>query len=249
MKLRLAATLAGLCGFLACASGQSFNIDIDTGSGDPGLGGGAPSAGFAGAADQPGYWNELGYGGDPQEVRGLHGGVTSVAMSAVFTAGSALGFRFEANTGDYALLLNDAASVGSLLDGGEITYTFAGLNAGSYEIYTYAVNVVGFAVNTPVRVPGAFEELQIVTGPMPGNSFQYLVTHGIHRIDIVAGGSFDINIVQPPNLPQGMYVNGFQVVLVAEPTSAVATIFGIAILLCRSKNKPVRLDAGRRRAK
>ncbi|MGI8923158.1 MAG: hypothetical protein ACR2HJ_03800 [Fimbriimonadales bacterium] len=72
------------------------------------------------------------------------------------------------------------------------------------------------AVDTPVYVPEAQEpRIQIVTGPMPGNAFEYLVTHSIHRVSI-DGSGLRIIFEQPPGEKTTQWVNGFQIVPVPE---------------------------------
>lgn len=221
-------------GLAAATLAQSFNIDFDIFGGDPGIGNGVPSASFGAAAGQPGFWNRFSNGTDPRVVRGLDGTKTEIALFTVSANGSvgAIGYRFEGNTGDYALLLNDAIVVGPLIDGNEITYKFAGLQNASYLVYTYAAHVAGLLLDTPVTIPGANPTVEIVTGPMPGNAFGHLITHTIHEVN-VTNGTFDIELAQPPNYPSGMCINGIQVAMVPEPTSAVGIVFGLAILLLR----------------
>ncbi len=93
-------------------------MDLDVAVGDPGIGNGAPSSSFGDAAGQPGFWNRFGFGGVPVPIAGLGGESTVVWMDAEYTGqvGGGGGFAFAGNTGDYALLLNDAATVGSILD-------------------------------------------------------------------------------------------------------------------------------------
>jgi hypothetical protein len=55
---------------------------------------------------------------------------------------------------------------------------------------------------------------------MPGNSFGYLVTHSFH--EVVVGGAGLIEVLserEPNNLVS--YINGFQLVAVPEPNSAI----------------------------
>lgn len=219
------------------AQGQSFNIDIDIGFGDPGLGNGAPSSSFGAAAGQPGYWNRLGYGGNAQSVRDLGGNLTNVQMSyTTGKAGSGGGgaHRFKANTGDYALLLNDAVSVAPLVDGGSLTYLFSGLVPGAYMVFTYAVNIHGVFIATPVEVFNGFPAVEVVTGPMPGNSFQHLITHSVHTVDVDQSGEIRVRIVQPPGSLNSMDINGFQVAMVPEPGTLFAIVFGILVFgACR----------------
>jgi hypothetical protein len=108
---------------------------------------------------------------------------------------------------------------------------FSGLQPGDYEVYTYAVNIAGDYVPTPVFVPGSIgEQTQVVTGPMPGNSFKYLVTHSIHFVHIMDGDDLRIEFYQPPNTG-GQCVNGFQIVPVPEPSGFSIVIFGFLFVL------------------
>jgi hypothetical protein len=162
-------------------------------------------------------------------MRDITGQPTSVVMSLRVDFGQFGGggeFFFEGNTGDYARLLNDADGVGTILQGCGLTCIFSGLEAGAYDIYTYAVNTRGDYVVTPVTIPGAIGgATQIVTGPMPGNAFEYLITHSIHRVVIKPGQDLQIQFYQPPNTG-AQDINGFQFVPVPEPRP----IFSLAIL-------------------
>jgi hypothetical protein len=209
-------------GIVGVAGAQSFNIDLDVGGGDPGVGSGAPSSSFGGAAGQPGFWNRFGFGGVPLPVGGLDGIKTSIVMDASYhgAGGGGGGFAFTGNTGDYALLLNDAATVGSIGAGGRLTYTFTGLAAAAYLVFSYAANVNGIAIDTPVTIPGAIPTTEVVTGPMSGNALEHLVTHSIHAVQVNATGTFEIIFQQPPMMHANMDVNGFQVVMVPEVGTA-----------------------------
>lgn len=218
------------------AHGQSFNIDLNMVGGSPQLGAGTPSETFGAAAGQAGFWNGVGaLVGSPISLSDLLGNTTdATVLKTADNPGGVGGFSFTGNTGDFALLLNDAEQVATLVSGGNLTYTFSGLASGAYDVYTYAAHRAGAFSATPVFVPEAVtSNTQIVTGPMPGNAFQYLITHSIHRVVLQAGGEFHISITQPPNHSQGMNVNGIQIVAVPEPSSALGIAFGAAIVLLR----------------
>lgn len=233
-------TFSVSCLLTGRAYGQPFNIDFDIFFGEPYIGNGAPSSSFGAAAGQPGHWNRIPSvsGGPPMPLVDLAGLPTSATiLKTADNPGGAGGFNFAGNTGDFALLLNDIEGVATTHSGGNLTYTFSGLASGIYDIYTYAVHYTGVAQDTPVFVPEASgSNIQIVTGPMPGNAFEYLVTHSIHRVNLGPGGEFHISITQPPNRPQAMHVNGIQIVQVPEPSSALGIAFGAAILLLRRSN-------------
>jgi hypothetical protein len=188
---------------VCCASAlsQGFNIDLGIG--------GQPSSSFGAAGEQPGYWNAGAY----NRLRGLDGARSGVHVKRWTVDGGGSGsFYNPINTGDYAKLLNDAEDVGTGYQGGLLHLTFAGLQPGAYKVVTYAVIPSGGISYAPVYIPQATEnQVQIVTGPMPGNSFQYLITHSVHEVRIVQGGSFELIFYRAPFAPR-ISVNGIQIV-------------------------------------
>ena len=230
--LSRAAGRGGLALALSCgASAQSFNLDLDIFFGSPAVGNGAPAPGFPGAAGQPGFWNRV-YLNDqgPTPLVGLDGLPTNVVYTAEGGLGGGIGFNNPSNTGDYALLLNDAAQIGYPL--GYNAYVFTGLTPGPYRVFTYAVRPSGTTVNASVYVPGSTSaNPQVVTGPMPGNAFQYLITHAIHDVSVDSVLTVRIS---GPWIP-GTYVNGFQIVAVPEPAGAISVSLGILLFLRRKK--------------
>jgi hypothetical protein len=226
------ALVAGLCLLPAALEAQAFNIDIDLPVAPPEQGGGVPSGAFGAAAGQTGYWNGIAGATVPGTLLDISGVPTLARISAATNTGAypgTIGFGFPGNTGDHALLLNDGASVGTFVQGGWLRYTFTGLTPGIYDIFTYAVRTSGLAANTAVYVAQAvFAQTQIVTGPMPGNDFEYLVTHSIHRVDMTVSDHVDVFLERVPMHELGD-VTGFQIVPVPEPSSIFTLAFGLAI--------------------
>jgi hypothetical protein len=117
------------------------------------------------------------------------------------------------------------------LDGGGFICTFHDLEPGEYQLYTYAVSPIGDYAETPVYVPGSIgKQTQVVTGPMPGNSFEYLITHSIHLVQIEGGEDLEVQFYEPPNTG-AQFVNGFQIVPVPEPSGFSIVIFGFLFVL------------------
>lgn len=200
----------------ALSLGQSFNIDLDVFFGPPSIGNGAPSAVFGAAANQPGYWNRVYAVGptNPEPLFDLVGNATSVIMQASGGTGNAIGFNNAANTGDFALLMNDVAALN-----GTITYTFTGLESGTYIVYTYADSPDPEYAPTEVNVHGSLPpNPQVVTGPIPANQFVNLITHATHEVHVTNG----LLVVDVRELPTYFGdVNGLQLVAVPEPSSIV----------------------------
>jgi hypothetical protein len=223
---------------VAACHAQAFNIDVEIFSGGEGIGAGAPSSSFGAAAGQAGFWNPVQLLRIPWQLNDLMGNKTGAYMTTDFypaNGGGDGGFFFEGNTGDYARLLNDAQQVASQIQGGGMTCAFHGLSAGSYQVFTYAVSPIGEYVETSVYVPGSIgEQTQVVTGPMPGNSFKYLITHSIHSILLKAGDDLQIQFYEPPNTG-AQFVNGFQIVPIPEPSGFSIVIFGFLFAILRRR--------------
>ena len=234
ISILFAATFAG--------HAQAINIDLDIFGGPPENGNGAPSDAFGAAADQPGRWNRInGVARGPLALTDVSGVSTNVVFALDTHGGSAgAGSQFfPANTGDYALLLNDAATVGSVGNGGSYTYTFSGFTAGDYDLYTYAANIAGRETPVPIYVPEAsINQTQTVTGPMTGNSFAYLVTHSVHRVSLGPGSGFSVNIIRPIGMPNDWCINGFQIVPVPELNSSLILLAGLSYALSRACRFP-----------
>lgn len=201
------------------ADAQSFNVDVDVEFAPPQLGGGVPSSSFGAAANQPGVWHRLYYGWGAENLTDIHGNVTSVQISDA-NGGSGSAYNVPINTGDFALLLNDARDTGRF--GESFSFSLSGLTNGPYKVYVYAVAVQTVTQALPARTrvtqsinPGD----QIITGPMPGNSFAQGITHSIHDV-IASNGSLDIQVMG--DNPLGSNINGFQIVQVPEPQQIIS---------------------------
>lgn len=195
------------------ARSQTFNVDLDSFVGDSGTGSGAPSDSFGGAAGTPGVWNRIDGGSvTPTMLLGLNGGQSQVMLSMAGGISGAYGYRNPIDSGDYALLMNDAADVS-----GENDYIVSGLQPGRYLVYTYAVNPSGRIGLSTVTIAGADDPVQTCTGPIPGDEFIQGVTHTVHSIDLT-GDTIQIQV----SASRATYCNGFQVVAVPEPSSLFA---------------------------
>lgn len=225
--LTRAAVAAMPLAFVALAGAQSLNIDIDQPGGSPALGQGVPSSAFGAAAGQAGVWNSFSTSG-PTPLVGLSGAATSatIGITSSSTSFSLLGFNNPANTGDIALLMNDASQIGTVVQGGSRTYEINGLINGQYALYTYTAPPQGALVSgeTFVNVLGSVEGNQMASGSMVGNTFQLGVTHLIHNVNVL-GGSITINFTDAPD-GGSAWVGGFQLVLIPAP--GALAVFALA---------------------
>jgi hypothetical protein len=221
--------VAGTVGcFASDVRAQGFNVDIDV----PGIpqyaGGDPPSAAFGAASGQTGYWNSV-----PTihqgtlALRDLGGNATGV-QETMTGASTDLAYAFAGNTGDYAALLNDGVRIGA----SPLTYTLTGFAPGLYRVFTYSVKPNGEYGEADISVSSSTSpNPQRVSGIMPGNQFQYGLTHSIHDLQ-VTDGSFVITATGP--WPNG-FISGFQIVPVPEPCTVLALSTGALVLIRRRR--------------
>jgi hypothetical protein len=237
LRARICCVLVGAMA-APIAISQGFNIDLDeTTSGNWS---GAPSISFGGAVGQGGHWNRIDETErGPVSLRTLDGSITDVFFSLYSQLGPVFGVATSVtgNTGDYALLLNDAAEVGTVVQGGTLEYTFEGLSVGEYDVVTYAVSPRGGSTPTAVTVVGSSTaNPQVVTGPMPGNGFTLGITHSVHRLSLSPGAALSIVVHQPPGIQLPFPVNGFQIVPVPESPSRLGMLGGLMLIFLRKKS-------------
>jgi hypothetical protein len=220
----------------AVAVGQGFNVDLDVFDGGPIVGEGSPSDAFGGAANQPGRWNQVnGSFHGMTRLLNLNGSLSNVFMSmnGIIQRG---GWNNPLNTGDYRLLFNDATLVY-----GQVQWSVTGLSQSWYRVIVYAVSPVP-QHNQPrpieVFVDGSTStNPQIVTGPMPGNSFQYLVTHSIHDV-LVLDGQLRFGVTTTIQ-NEDQHINGFQISPVPESGTLAILAPGV-VWLWTLRRRPIR---------
>ncbi len=197
-----AAACVASAAFLAPAAlGQSFNIDFNSGSG---AGAGAPAMSFKGAAGQAGFWNAVG-STTPVTLAELDSAVSAVTLTRT-GGGTITNNGTSALNGDFEKLLEDAFS-GSA--GASINYSLNNLQAGTYAVYTYAIDPAS-SLTSLVSVTGSTSQTsQPVGSLMSGPNFFVGATHALHVVTVPAGGSIQIGVG-----PTGVNVDiaGIQVV-------------------------------------
>jgi hypothetical protein len=192
---RLAAlSLAG------AAAAQSLNVDV----GDNTILFPAPSNGYGAAAQQPGKWNAVKTPYSAQ-LLGLGGMPSGVSVSSSGT--NAFATPFSGLSGDDKDLMADCQSISTF--SGTVRWTFSGLAAGSYRVYTFAWDPSGSGAGTEVSVIGSSDPLQVVGGSWGGSPHVFGTTYALHHAG-VSGGTLEIDVAG--HAGSSGSVNGFQLV-------------------------------------
>jgi hypothetical protein len=213
------------------ATAQSINVNLGSASAAQ-----IPSNSFGAAANLPGTWNAVSANSAASpNLKDVNGVLTNVVLAHTGGFGD---FNFDNPiwSGDDAKLLEWAADVGAIgggPGGGTITWTFSGLNAGNYEVYTYGIAPDAPATyRTRVQVTNANEGAQIVGGAWSGAPYVQGVTHAKHTVTIGASQNLVV-VTSDPGTPSGNLatVNGFQIKVATGGgggggTNAVAFCFG-----------------------
>jgi hypothetical protein len=202
------------------ARAQSFNVDCGAEYGEP-------PASYGGAAAQPGFWNRNpGNSSDPLPIQDLAGGVTAVTLTPGLPVGPA-SFENPGPSGGDAALLNDYLDLHSSPQ----FFTFSGLAAGVYTVYTYAWAPDVPTTRTTVVVNDS--EPVLVGGDWPGVQ-QEGVTFA--RQDVTVGDGEDVVVFM--HAPSNGTLNGFQFVYRGAPCyancdgSTVAPVLNVNDFVC-----------------
>ncbi|TWT45400.1 hypothetical protein RAS1_18230 [Phycisphaerae bacterium RAS1] len=197
--------LSLLAGTGACAAfGQSFNIDINSTSG---IGSGAPANAFAAAANQPGFWNAISTLPNGNfTLKNLAGTNTSVQVA---TTGEVIVMQHDGtDTGDFAKLMEDGWELAASGSGPAMTFTFTGLAAGPYRIWTYGDDPTSSNQSTRVTVSGTFYN---VGGSRNGNLLFSPVSHCAHVVQVNANQSLTVTVGNNTSASGRGIINGMQV--------------------------------------
>ncbi len=215
MRGFFAALVATTALAIDAARAQNFNVDVGAPSSTP------PSA-FGGAAQQPGTWNSVGFvPTTPAPLLGLTGAPTTATIRCngglAITSTNALPPAAQFNQGLVALVA-DLTSPGTLPYG---EWTFDGLQAGEYEVTTYAyASDDGLSSSSFVEVLGSPDPgvwVNITTGWTSG-VLELGITHAVHRVVVQSSAPLVVRV----GIGADASVNGFQLRLVSagEPFCA-----------------------------
>lgn len=198
---------------------QGFNLDV----GQNLILAPTPSAGHGAAAGQAGVWNAVPPSFAPQALVDLGGATTGATVVADHTSSYNV-FPSVMPPGDDQRLMEDLAALPNL--GVLVTWSFAGLVPGNYDVYTYAADPSA-GITTQVVVVGSPDPAQIVGGPWPGQHVLGL-TYARHSVAVIDGTLvLELLGIGPPLFDVGA-LNGIQ--LVPDPTPVGTNYCGPAVV-------------------
>ena len=175
---------------------QGFNLDAGSELG-------TPSRGFGGAGEQPGVWMPIAFSiENPLTLRGLDGEPTTITLEANLPFGPAFS-EHDGPSGDEEKLLEDYLDLHTT--GG--TFTFKGVPAGDYVVYTYAWAPDDDRYRTFVTIG---EDSQTIGGAWTGGLEQG-VTHARQAVTVPASGRLVIQTFGTKGT-----LNGIQIVPVVD---------------------------------
>jgi hypothetical protein len=168
------------------AQAQNFDFNLDASGGF--ASNAPPASTFGAASGQTGLWMNLdvGISGTPQALTDISGNLTSATVQ--FSTGFNFNFNNANTSGDDERLLDDTQCTG-----GGTVWTFNGLQAGDYEVFSYAwAPDVPTSYITNVSVVGSPDPAQDVGG----QDFLGTYVQGGHyaQHDVVVGSSGQLTI-------------------------------------------------------
>ena len=182
----------------APAFAQSVNVDIGESASNS-----VPSNAFGAAAGQPGFWNlTSGAGAHSTPLADLAGNASSVTLASA--GGSSFSSNNAGTSGDDQNLMDDSSDPGPT----PVSWTFSGLAAGTYAVYSYAWAPDDATYISRVAVAGSSDGQQNVGGTWP-SGYALGVTHSLHHVTVSAGGSIVVTISVSANYAT---IDGFQLV-------------------------------------
>jgi hypothetical protein len=180
---------------------QAFNLDVGLNVTYP-----VPSNAYGAGAGQPGVWNNVPPYGGTTSLVDLSGAPTGVSLFS--TGGTAYESNMNAGpTGDDQNLMGDVSDPSFT---GQ-TWTFSGLVAGNYRLYTYAWPPDNPVFRSVITVAGSSDPPQTTGGAWPAGGQTVGITYALHHVSVAPGGTIAMTITVAGG---GSYasLNGFQIV-------------------------------------
>jgi hypothetical protein len=207
--MRLFLTTLVLASIASIAAAQNFNIDV----GDNTVLYPPPQDAYAGAAAQTGRWNASIH---PYSTNLVHLDGTASTATTSSNCSNSYNYFPSPLTGDDRYFMVDIQDLPNL--GGPWTWTFNGLQNGSYVLYTYAWAPENNGNQTRVTVPSSTDPAQDIGGLWSGGAHVLGVTYALHHLT-VSSGSFTL---QAEGLSgHDGSINGFQLVFSAGGGSTI----------------------------
>lgn len=199
-----------LLGLLAAPVGaQSFNVDLGANI----LFAPAPSPQYGGAAQSPGVWNPFPPTFTARPIVDVAGAATGVTLRSDSVSSFTV-FPTVMPAGDDQRLMEDFQITPNLNT--LVTWTLAGLAAGTYDLFVYASDPTNASLQTTIGVPSTGLPTQDIGAGWPG-AHALGQTYAYFRVAVPAGQLQFTGTVVGGQLSSGV-VNGFQLVEVPPPT-------------------------------
>ncbi len=201
----------------ASANAQSFNLDVG-----PNLVlWPEPSSAYGAGAAQPGMWNAVQPSLTPWPLLSLSGQSTQVLV--VTDQVSSFTFPMSGLSGDDDAFTADGQALDGVLQW-PARWTFAGLEDGSYDVYTYAWDSTGSGALTEVSIPNLPNSAQTVGGFWNGSPHVIGVTYALHQVTVF-GGVLEVDARSVVGAGSGQVI-GFQLVQTGSGSPFTAYCFG-----------------------
>lgn len=202
MKTPAALTLLALA---TLASAQSYNIDLGTAGTEPNF--------LYRASGWQGFWNDIAAVGAGVRVplKNLNGQATPANYYQIGLGGGILSHDNPLTLGDDEKLMDDMAlSFNNPVDG---CVWIENLQAGTYDVYIYAMTPNNPALMSSTRVDFTTPPAILVGGTWPTTGHAHGITYSKFTVGVNAGTNFKIGLhsgVPSANIQSG--INGIQVV-------------------------------------
>ena len=197
------------------ASAQNFNIDFGSATSTPAF--------FFGAAGPAGVWDQ--YITSPANgLMDTSGNISSVNLTATNAfATFPSGYNDPMTIVDDEFLMDDYIAI-TFIE----TYSFTGMAAGTYNVYTYTWTFGPLSTGIDVNATGQ----QVIGGTWTGG---YLLgtTHSLHTVTIPANGTINIRVVSIDGALGA--ISGVQIVQVPTPAGASVLALGAMAMTRRRR--------------
>lgn len=151
--------------------------------------GATPPSTFGAASGQAGVWNSVTSTAGAASLMGLSGAVLAGVSLAISGSNGFTSLGVSGAPPDVAALIQD----GIRRDDPVMTFAFSGLDAGAYDVYTYALDIDSSDYGGTIAVVGSGDAAQSIFGAW-GGSFVLGTNYALHSVAVGGAGTLTMNI-------------------------------------------------------